>query len=121
MRYLASILILAALAASPGCKASLGSTDADRERAADIGSTAGAASTAIPGAAAVGTILGPLTDLAAREGERRAASQGEGGLDIWTQILLGIGAFGGIFTGGKTLVRNIVAKAADAASTPPKA
>jgi len=92
-----------------GCR-SLGSTQADRERTEDVGATAGAITKAVvPDVVeqVAGPLVGAVTELARREGERRAASQGDGGLDLWTQILLGLGAAGAAFTAGKSGVRTL--------------
>jgi len=114
-KRLALGLTLAILA---GCT-SLGSRQADQRRAVDIGATTGqVAAATTPG------ILDPLvvplvsmvTELASREGQRRAETRTDAeGLDWMTQLLLGVGAAGGAFTFAKTGLRKVKAEVA-----PPK-
>ena len=96
--------------------ASLGSRQADRNRATDVGATTGKVV-----AATTPSILDPLvvplvsmiTNLATREGERRADNSPEDeGMDWLTQLLLGVGAAGGAFTFAKTGIRKMKAEVA---------
>jgi len=114
-----NVLALALTLALLASCASTGSRQADRARAADVGATTGQVA-----AATTPSILDPLvvplvsmiTEMAAREGERRADTRTEDdGLDWLTQALLGVGAAGGAFTFAKTGVRKIKSEVA-----PPK-
>ncbi len=111
MKIFAIPILLLALT---GCGA-LGSHRAEQMRAEDVGATVGGIiEKTVPGIVrdSVGPIIQPLTELARREAERRAANTPEDeGLDLWTQILLGIGGLGGVFTVGKSATRSMVAKA----------
>lgn len=92
MKRICSLFLVAALGV--GCTATLGSRAADQARAEDIGTTVGGVASVVPIAPAIAAALAPLADLAGREAERRAATEGEGGLSLWTQILFGIAAAG---------------------------
>jgi DNA-binding PucR family transcriptional regulator len=95
-RYAIFLILLAALGASPGCMASLGSRKADQARAEDIGATVGGVATAIPGAAAVGAVGAPVFDLAQREAERIAAAKEAAGepIGLWATALFAVAAAG---------------------------
>ena len=93
MKFILSLVLLAALGASPGCR-SLGTSEADRAQAEDVGATAGELTSLVPVSAGITLALKPLADLAAREGDRRAAAEdadGADGYSLLTRILIGVG------------------------------
>lgn len=96
MRYIASIILLAALSASPGCSATLG-----RITPESVGGAAGAAAGAlIPGAHLADPVVEIITNIADSAAQKRIDELAPGEKPgLWTTVLGTVAAAGMGFLG----------------------